>query len=159
MYIGVFVLLFGGVITLMANDESPDRKLIGKWEEVMWKYEKLDSSEEGPFDSFHINDQLKQEISLELVIHKAETWEIRPDGALLLHKKDGSSEELHWRLKGRGHVLKLFGHGDSLEHYQIQKLTEDTMEIHFNSDLQARGIIKMIFKKSKNQTHASKIQQ
>ncbi|AGA78867.1 hypothetical protein [Echinicola vietnamensis] len=150
MYVGVFVLLFGVVVTLVANDVSPERKLIGKWEEVMWKYEKLDSSEGNVFDSFHINDQLKQEISRELVIHKAETWEIKPEGELLLHKKNGASEHLHWRLKGRGHVLKLFGHGDSLEHYQIQKLTDDTMEIHFNSDLQARGIIKMTFKKAKS---------
>ncbi|QDH79830.1 hypothetical protein FKX85_12620 [Echinicola soli] len=150
MYFGVIVLLFGIVITLVANDVNPERKLIGKWEEVMWKYEKLDSSEDNVFDSFRINEQLKQEISRELVIHKAETWEIMPDGAVVLHKKDGSSEQLYWRLKGRGHVLKLFGHGDSLEHYQIQKLTDETLEIHFNSDLQARGIIKMTFEKAKN---------
>ncbi|AWW32090.1 hypothetical protein DN752_19190 [Echinicola strongylocentroti] len=150
MYAGVIVLLFGVVITLVANDVSPERKLIGKWEEVMWKYEKLDSPEGNVLDSFHINDQLKQEISRELVIHKAETWEVRPDGTILLHKKGEEVDELHWRLKGRGHVLKLFGHGDSLEHYQIQQLTDDTMEIHFNSDLQARGIIKMVFVKAKN---------
>ncbi|GAB3652222.1 hypothetical protein GCM10028791_21670 [Echinicola sediminis] len=148
MYLAVVFLMWAAVATLLANDSSPDSKLLGQWKEVMWSYEKLDPKDKVNSElSLLISDQLKKEISKGLVIHKAETWEIMPDGKLLLHKTGGDQEELQWRLKGRGHVLKLYGKGTCLEHYQIQKLTADTLEIHFNSDLQARGIIKMKFVK------------
>ncbi|WP_200979230.1 hypothetical protein [Echinicola sp. 20G] len=149
IYLGIFILLMGGVFSLMANDRSPSEKLLGDWEEVSWEYEKLDAAqgEEEWTLSKSITQQLKQEISQELAIHKAETWSFFPDGKISLEGKNGKASTLSWTLKGRGHVLKLFGHADSVEHYQIQKLTDDTMEIHFNTDLQARGIIKMTFKK------------
>lgn len=151
MYIIVLALLFGIVATLLANDTSPDLKLLGRWEEVLWKYEKLDApGGEISESTFQINDQVKQEISKGLVIHEAEIWEVEPDGKINLYKKNGKKDVLQWRLKGRGNILKLSGKDNSLEHYQIQKLTADTMEIHFNTDLQARGIIKMKFVKIEN---------
>lgn len=153
VYIGIIALLTSGVISLMANDISPDNKLLGEWKEVSWEFEKLDETGDQEFwgISKSITDQLKKEISRELAFHEAETWEFYPDGKISLEGENGKRSSLFWRLKGRGHVLKLFGHADSIEHYQIQKLTADTMEIHFNTDLQARGIVKMTFKKIMNQ--------
>ncbi|UCS95807.1 hypothetical protein KZP23_13395 [Echinicola marina] len=153
LYLGITVLLLTGVVSLMAYDISPDNKLLGEWKEVSWEFEKLDEAVDHEFwgISKSITDQLKKEISRELAFHEAEVWKFYPDGKISLEGSNGKRASLFWRLKGRGHVLKLFGHADSIEHYQIQKLTDDTMEIHFNTDLQARGIIKMTFKKIRNQ--------
>ncbi|GGZ12948.1 hypothetical protein GCM10007049_00860 [Echinicola pacifica] len=148
IYTIVALLIVGGIFSLLSSHHSPDERLVGRWREISWQYEKLDSpSTASDASIFAISEHIKREISRDLVIHQAETWEILPHGQMQLHLQGGEIKALDWRLKGRGHILKLMGKNRPLEHYQIQKLNGDSLEVHFNSDLQTRGIIKMTFVK------------
>lgn len=147
IYISSLLVIVAAVGITMKWADSPNSLLIGEWEELSWQYEKIDPHPENRTVSIGtIDDFQKAEISEDLIIHEAEKWEFSPSGEIKLHKQNGTVESLGWRIKGRGHILKLI-HGTINEHYQIQKLTSDLMEIHFNSDLQTRGIVKMTFRK------------
>ncbi|NVK84820.1 MAG: hypothetical protein HWE21_10900 [Cytophagia bacterium] len=147
IYISSLLLMVATVAFTMNWAESPNNLLIGEWEELSWQYEKIDPHPENKSISIGtIDEYQKAEISQELIIHEAERWEFSPSGEIRLHKQNGTVESLWWRIKGRGHILKLI-HGTVNEHYQIQKLTANLLEIHFNSDLQTRGIVKMTFRK------------
>lgn len=149
IYTSAFTLIITTVAFFITRGESPEHLLLGKWEELSWEYEKIDPLPEDTGSIGIIDQQQKSEISQDLVIHKAEKWEFSPLGEIKLYKQDGTVESLGWRVKGRGHILKLI-HTSKNEHYQIQRLTSNQMEIHFNSDLQARGIVKMTFQKTQN---------
>lgn len=150
IYLSAFALFISLVAFSINWGNNPENLLIGEWEEIGWEYEKIDPSPETYTISIGaIDQQQKSEISQNLVIHKAEKWQFRPTGEIKLIKQNGTMESLEWRIKGRGNILKLI-YGSKNEHYQIQKLNPKLMEIHFNSDLQARGIVKMTFQKSQN---------
>ncbi|MGS2740577.1 hypothetical protein [Sinomicrobium sp. M5D2P17] len=156
----VYFLGFGGCLilfTLMsALSPAPDTVILGKWQEVSWEYEKLPDAKEASL-SKAISNTVKNEITRDLVIHQAETWEFLPDGKLLLHNGEKLTP-LHWRLKSRGNILKLDHDKTPSEHYNLQVLSEDEMILYFNTDLQAKGIAKMKFKKIDQKDYAQKIQ-
>ncbi len=147
------LLLFSGFIIL--NKESPEKDLIGQWEEVSWEYEKV--NHDGTLIDFQINDGQQEEIRKNLLIHKSEIWSFFSDHTLDLKTIEGTSEKVVWNLKGRGHILELEHEGKRVEDYQIQYLSPDSMIIHFNFDLQVRGIVKMTFKRKMKEEYAQKI--
>ncbi len=148
IYLAFFGLLIGTFMTLLANDISPDRKILGKWKEVSWEYEKIDTedSTQSSFP-FNITERMKQEIGKDLIIHQAEIWDFSREQGLLLAGKEKEKLTLDWKLKGRGHVLQLKSKDKEPEFYQVQDLADDRMVLHFNFDLQVRGIVKMTFEK------------
>ncbi|RNL82795.1 hypothetical protein ED312_16370 [Sinomicrobium pectinilyticum] len=156
----IYFLAFGGCLTLFvlmsALSPAPDTVILGKWQEVSWEYEKLPDAKEASL-SKAISNTVKNEITRDLVIHRAETWEFLPGGKLLLHLEEKSTP-LHWTLKSRGNILKLDHEKTSPEHYNLQVLNEDEMILYFNTDLQAKGIAKMKFKKIHHKDYAQKIQ-
>jgi len=125
---------------ILNNNSSPNEELLGKWEEVSWHYEKAPQRTGKEISS----DQLT-EITKNLIIHEAEIWEFKPNGNAILYNKD-SAEKLTWTLKGRGHILKL-NHKNSSEYYQLYHVSEDKLVVHFHTELQAKGIVKMTFQK------------
>lgn len=136
---------------LIGNLEHPERELLGLWDEVEWTYEKVDRSRgSSSVQKEALKDRLKNQITADLFIHKSETWEFKEDGVLNLVKKDGTRERLKWYMKGRGHILKIKHRSGALEFYQIRELKDDKMILHFENDIHARGIVKIVFKKIKD---------
>lgn len=95
--------------------EHPEKNLIGTWKEVSWHYEKVDKTEDGEFFKEIARDELKDEIAKNLVIHKSEEWTFEQNADLLLTGEDKEDKKLNWRLKGRGHILKLKYDNDKFE--------------------------------------------
>lgn len=147
IYPSTFTLLAGLYFTLLSLQESPVEHIVGEWKEVSWEYEKLDSLNRNVngFD-YMLTDHIKEEISKHLVIHKAETWKFSEDEVLEMEGND-IRKSLHWTLKGRGNILQIDGQEETLEYYEIQELSADRMVLHFNFDMQVRGIVKMTFER------------
>lgn len=155
------VYIVFGVLTVMSflilsKGRSTEELIVGKWEEVSWKYEKVEAQSD-PYWLTEIDDKQKFEISQGLIIHQAEVWEFDRNRNLKLFGINLSEEKVNWKVKGRGNILELQHENLVLEDYQIQEITEDSLVIHFNSDLQVRGIVKMTFKKVEGGRYAQKI--
>ena len=155
------VYIVFGVLTVMSflivsKGRSTEELIVGKWEEVSWKYEKVEGHSD-PYWLTEIDDRQKFEISQGLIIHQAEVWEFDRNRNLKLFGANLSEEKVNWKVKGRGNILELQHENLVLEDYQIQEITEDSLVIHFNSDLQVRGIVKMTFKKVEEGRYAQKI--
>jgi hypothetical protein len=151
----IIILLVFSAVTIYRED-SPEKLIVGRWEEVSWEFERVN------VDSVKKNSNLeefqKREIYQNLMIHNAEEWEFFPGRILTLkHSTDTPETELKWVMKGRGHILELKYGDDRVECYQIHELTKDTLVVYFNFDLQIRGMVKMTFKKVDEQSYAQKI--
>lgn len=131
--------------------QHPEKLIIGTWEEVSWNYAKVDSKSKGDsLSEDFIEEVLKNEISKDLVIHQAERWTFKSDSQLILHKENQDDINVRWRLKGRGHILKLiYDDHETIELYKIKELDKDKLILHFENDVHARGIIKIEFNRKK----------
>jgi hypothetical protein len=146
-----FLIVFSSVLfsflSLSRIASKPEKLLIGKWKEVEWMYEKSDKNQAS--NKIELSDEIKNIISKDLVIHCSETWEFKNEAVLLLTKKGEKKHAIKWKLKGRGHILKLRHSNEIKEYYQIKELTEDRLVIHFENDIHTRGIVRIEFKKIK----------
>ena len=131
---------------------SPSEHIEGSWKEISWEYEKSDNRNVDK----KISDAIKTEICKELIIHEAEVWNFLPNGNLELISDD-NNEILSWTMKGRGNILKLSHDSNKIEHYNIQVLNNNKLVLYFNTDIQAKGIVKMTFEKIKENNYAQKI--
>ena len=149
--LSLLVVFFAVIIYAISDGalEHPARNIEGVWEEVEWVYERVDRAGSSLVEKDALRTRLKNEISEDLIIHKSETWKFNRDNTLTLMKKDKNPVTLEWRLKGRGHILKLKHESGALEFYQIRELDRDEMILHFENDIHARGIVKIVFKKVK----------
>ena len=135
-------------MTMLFNSTSPEKNLIGSWKEIAWEYEKVENySEDGIPISKTISKQIKQEIVQDLIIHQAEIWTFSPNGELILKGEQMPVKPLDWNLKGRGNVLSLIHPDLKTEKYNVSVVNKDEMILYFDSDIHARGIVKMTFKK------------
>ncbi|RAI89312.1 hypothetical protein [Algoriphagus yeomjeoni] len=146
IYLAIFTSTMVVYFTLLSLQESPTSNILGEWKEISWEYEKLDSilQKDNSFD-YMVTDHIKEQISENLIIHKAETWKFTDNETLEMQGSE-TQKSLHWTLKGRGNILQIDG-ADLMEHYEIQELSSDRMVLHFNFDMQVRGIVKMTFEK------------
>lgn len=144
--IGFFLLLIWAVL---ANDlNHPEKEILGTWKEVEWHYDKVDKLKgSSSVQKDNLKYELKNQISQNLIIHESEKWIIKPDGHLELVKKNGELENVKWRLKGRGHILKLIHENGDLEFYHIHRISKDRLVLHFENDNHARGIVKIVFER------------
>jgi hypothetical protein len=144
-YTAVFLVIVATIFTLMSFSQSPEKKIVGQWNEKSWEYERVNKV--GDTNSKEITDDIKKIIGQHLLIHEAETWQFLPNGKLLL--KSGSTERLvDWKIKGRGHILQLKYDDNVVENYNLTELDNNTMILNFDSEIQARGIAKLTFEKS-----------
>jgi hypothetical protein len=157
IYLTTFFVIAVLFSSLLIGGSSPERIIVGVWEEVAWEYEKVDkSSDIDSSENKLISSEVKEAIAQEIVVHQSEVWEFLPNGKLKLHAQGKEDLELDWKIKGRGHILKLIHENQILEHYNLVELNDDEMILYFNVDMQARGIVKLTFKKQ-NSRYAKKI--
>lgn len=126
----------------------PEKAILGEWKQVSWNYEKVDlKSEELIVQGIDKNNTLDHDIFKSLTIHESEIWRFSSNASVEFSKKNSPKKALNWRLKGRGHILKIIEDGEPKEYYQIKELTNKRMVLHFENDVHARGIVKIVFLK------------
>ena len=132
--------------SLLGCGESPERLLMGRWQESAWSYERLDLPE-AEVDSWSSTADLVRQMDRRIVRHEAESWQFFPDGTLLISGRDGKRQRAQWRLKGRGHVLTILAdHENGLEVYDIKELNENELVLHYEIGMEVRGIAKLNFR-------------
>lgn len=137
-----FFLIFLSLFIVVAFFDSPEETICGQWEEVDWKYEKVDNR---PATMLSYKDLAEEAI----IRHEAEFWEFNPDRTFRISRKDRSDIHGTFSLKGRGHLLKLvYEGGEKTEKYEVNELTNDEMVLIVTIDgFEVRGIAKLIFKR------------
>ncbi len=147
-YFLVFFLAVGSIAWMVKVAPSPEQLVIGQWEETQWVYESQCTSGSKLRDTHHGPTGGHDLLGRDLVIHQAETWVFEPGGKLVIRLPD---RELcgSWCLKGRGNVLEIRYEDRFVEHYQITRIREDSMVLHFDAAMQARGIAQLTFTKSR----------
>ncbi len=152
-FILVLILCSGSILL---KGENPEQTILGKWEEVSWEFERVNTASNQM--SIELEENQKKEIYKNLIIHDAEVWEFSPEKELTLQQSGKSTNtKLNWTMKGRGHILELKYKNLPAETYQVQQLTNDELVVYFNFDLQIRGLVKIKFKKVENESYAKKI--
>ncbi len=136
-----------GSIYIITHSQNHEVSILGKWKEVAWEYEKVDA---GNSAFMNINNNQKAEAWKNITLHQAEVWEFMPDKTVKLFSNNQLIENMRWNIKGRGNILELNHYNNRKESYQIQEINDDLLIIHFNLDLQVRGIVKMTFKRIKS---------
>lgn len=155
VYLGSLFLVATLVITLIisastGNLKHPEQLITGTWKEVSWQYDKKDNANDSTVDVPKVLDeQMKESISEGLHIHQSETWTFDKNTNLILEKKNEKPTLLNWRMKGRGHILKLHYDNESKEYYQIRELTKDRLVLNFENNTHARGIVEIVLEKVK----------
>lgn len=150
----VFVLIL--VVTsltslfVLGKLKHPEKAILGDWKEVSWHYELADSksAQQDKLEA-GADNSLEHDIFNQLIIHKSEKWKFDRNSGLTLSKENQDPVKIKWKLKGRGHILKLTYAGDTVEYYQIKELTDRKMVLRYENDLHARSIIKIVFTKNK----------
>jgi hypothetical protein len=122
-----------------------ESKLVGNWEEKVWRYEKANKKGNYLLSKKAIDDEVVDLISKDLLIHKTEYWLFHPSGYLKLKKKGGEAMVVKWRLKGRGNLLKLKYNNKLTEYYQVIELKANHLVLFFENDVHTRGIVKIEF--------------
>lgn len=143
IYLTVFALILAGVLMAFGFSRSPDKTIIGGWEERAWEYEKVNKLPPERNNYRDISEEVKQLIGQKLSIHTAETWLFLPNGKLLLYGPQGH-RIIQWKMKGRGQVLELRDN-ENIENYNITELNDSSMVINFDTDMEVRGIAKLSF--------------
>ncbi len=152
LYPAVFLAVSSMYFLMLSLQEGPESRIVGEWKEVSWEYEKVDSLiHRGPdyLLADHIGrltDLIKSQIAKSLIVHEAEVWRFGTDETLHM-LGDSLTKETRWKLKGRGNILQISGADSQTEHYKIQELTPTRMVLHFNTDMQVRGIVKITFER------------
>ena len=132
--------------TLISFTTNPEQTILGSWNEKEWVYEKVYTiDDKKQIDSMGINE-IKHLTGNYIQVHVAEQWQFM-DGQKLRLFKDGNTEEVDWRIKGRGNILEIVYNNQSIERYNITKLNADILELSFDSDIQVKGLTKLVFEK------------
>ncbi len=154
IYIAVFALGLTGFTVMISSSSSPEKLILGPWEEKIWKYE--EGSAIGA-DIAAASKTIQTNSQPAFSLHEAENWEFLPGGRLRLTVND-KVQQLTWTIKGRGHVLQIKYAPGHVENYQLTELSKDKMVLDAESDVQARGIARLTFERNKTNTYAQEIQ-
>jgi hypothetical protein len=143
------VICLGAASFLMLISATPDqeRLILGEWKEVKWEYEKVNLTDDNGQALRTVPEEVKKSIGQHLVIHEAETWTFYPNGTLRL-KSELVDKEVKWCMKGRGNILQIRYANNSTEHYVVNRLKDGSMCLQFDTDVQARGIAKLVFERN-----------
>lgn len=143
------VMCAGAASFLMLISATPDheRLILGEWKEVKWEYEKVNMTDDNGQAIRNVPEAVKQSIGQHLVIHEAETWTFYPNGRLRL-SNNSMDKEVVWRMKGRGNILQIRYANNSAENYVVNQLEDGSMCLQFDTDVQARGIAKLVFERN-----------
>ena len=146
LYVLLILITIVGFAWMKSHVRGPEQLIVGTWREQSWEYERVHT----PADKQRLKDcdtiaqSVKDQLGNHLMIHSAETWKFHPDGTLVLEGPN-TVKIIHWKLKGRGHILELEHRDHTVEHYNLTALTDDQMTLNFESDMQVKGIAKLTF--------------
>lgn len=154
IYIAVFALGLTSFTVMMSSAASPEKLILGPWEEKKWMYE--DKTSIGA-DILAASKTSVTNSYPAFSLHEAENWEFLPGGKLRLTVND-EVQQLTWTIKGRGHVLQIKYAPGHVENYQLTELSKDKMVLDAESDVQARGIARLTFERNKTNAYAQEIQ-
>ena len=147
LYLIVFVGLLGSMGMMKRAADNPEKLLIGSWQEMYWDFERIDFKPKYEENHENLCQYVKNTMGQHLVIHTKENWHFLPDGTVLL-EGECSTTKARWCIKGRGHILQLKYADDAVENYNISELTKTHITLNFDSEVQARGIAKLVFEKT-----------
>jgi len=131
---------------VFSHSSYPEVAIVGQWKEVSWVY-----------DRNNVDEKVKQEIGSDeryaianhLVIHEFENWTFGKNYTIKLHERNGKEHLAKWRLKDRGRILMLVNNDGTNEVYSVESLKKNELILHFDTDVHARGIVKITLKKIK----------
>ena len=131
---------------VFSHSSYPEVAIVGQWKEVSWVY-----------DRNNVDEKVKQEIGSDeryaianhLVIHEFENWTFGKNYTIKLHERNGKEHLAKWRLKDRGRILMLVNDDGTNEVYSVESLKKNELILHFDTDVHARGIVKITLKKIK----------
>lgn len=146
LYASVFLCGAVGFMVLISAKPDPEHLILGEWNEVRWEYERVNLTDNKGAALRNMPDDVKRSIGETLVIHEAESWVFLPDGRLQLTSCE-TDKEVTWCMKGRGHILQIKYANNTTENYVVDKLDDGTLWLQFATDIQARGIAKLIFER------------
>lgn len=129
---------------VFSHASYPEKAIVGEWKEVSWVY---DRNNVGEKVKQVIETEERMDIANHLVIHEFENWTFRKDYSIKLHERTGKEHQAKWRLKDRGRILTLLNDNGTSEVYSVESLKENELVLHFDTDVHARGIVKITLKK------------
>lgn len=139
------VLLFVALF-IVINVTSPEKMIVGDWEEVGWFFEKPDATiTEDRFDDI-LHEEVRKKIMDDMKVLHVERWRFSEDGRLTT-EPDSSHADLQWFIKGSGHILELRRDGKTLENFEIKRLDREELELHLMLDLQLKGVVRILLKR------------
>jgi len=145
--ITVCVGLIIGVLYIISFDER-ESMLLGEWEEHTWIYESSPIDGESiKTNKDTISNNVKSLLGKSLFIHSAEKWTFNSDKKLNI---DGCEQQdkYSWYVKGRGNILVLDNESQNIkETYEIVHISNDSLVLALDLDMQVQGLAKLIFKK------------
>lgn len=122
----------------------PEAAIVGEWKEVSWVYDRNNKDEKVKQE---IGTVEREDIANHLIIHEFENWTFRKNYSIKLHERTGKEHQAKWRLKDRGRILTLLNEDGTSEVYSVERLKKDELVLHFDTDVHARGIVKITLKK------------
>jgi hypothetical protein len=144
---------FVAVVTLtsfgyyvFSHGSYPEMAILGEWKEVSWVYDRNNVDEKVKQE---IDEEERDDIANHLVIHEFENWTFQKDYTINLHERNGKEHQAKWRLKDRGRILTILNKDGTCEAYSVESLKKDELVLHFDTDVHARGIVKITLKKQK----------
>lgn len=129
---------------VFSHASYPETAIIGEWKEVSWVY---DRNNVGEKVKQVIEQEERIDIANHLVIHEFENWTFRKNYNIKLHERTGKEHHAKWRLKDRGRILTLLNDNGTTEVYSVESLKKNKLVLHFDTDVHARGIVKITLKK------------
>lgn len=141
-----FVLFFSSATIIYSFSKKMDESLVGNWKEVSWNYAKSDKKIKA-ID----NADLKFELANHLVVHKFEQWNILPNNQMNFKDSIGNIHHCKWYLKGRGNILELVHPDKSKETFLVKSTKNNQLELHVETAVHARGILKITLKRLDNE--------
>lgn len=129
---------------VFSHASYPEKAIVGEWKEVSWVY---DRNNVGEKVKQVIETEERMDIANHLVIHEFENWTFRKNYSIKLHERTGKEHQAKWRLKDRGRILTLLNDNGTSEVYSVESLKGNELVLHFDTDVHARGIVKITLKK------------
>lgn len=149
----LIMALFSVSLTTIVSSKSPELLIQGVWMEKEWHMEKGDESTQVNI----MDNGLREEILKDLELLHYGIWDFSAD-RLTTYDTQQMGTSVEWLIKGRGHILELRRDGKRVETFMIQRINENTLELHLNFDLQVKGIVRIVLERvTETEKYAKKI--
>ena len=140
------IFLIAGTFFMISFDKR-ETLLLGEWKEHEWIYESIDNKSDTACAQDTISQNVKAQLGKSLFIHSAEKWAFNQDKQLDIQGSP-QQDDYSWQVKGRGNILVLKNETQNItETYEILHISNDSLVLSLDLDLQVQGLAKLIFKK------------